>query len=453
MSFSESLSLVVDYAWGLPLLLLLVVGGLLLMLYSRLLPLTGFKHSLRLISGRFHHEGDDKDLGQISHFQALTNALAGTIGIGNIGGVAVAVTQGGPGAIFWMWLTGLIGMNTKFFECSLSVMYRGEDYLGQVQGGPMYVIEKALPKVFRPMAYFFAVSGLVGTLALFQVHQLSEFAFEHFDVPKRLVGILSFIFVYIVALGGVKRIAGATSRLVPFMSVFYVLACLYIILFNLEKVPEVFVTIFRQAFSRDAAWGGALGVGFMQVMQIGVKRAAFSNEAGMGTAPMAHSNVKTSEPMSEGFVAMLGPLLDTLVICTMTALVILIAIPQEQMAVEVSGVLLTAQAFESYIPGWGKYFLGVAMLLFASTTMVGMANYNEKCWNFLFKGRWFLTRKVFIIVFCTTLYLGAEGEITDVVNFLDIGFAFMALPNMITTLILAPKVMEQFRLYKKKYQI
>ena len=456
-AYSKYLGIAVDYAWGMPLIILLIGGGLILMFHSRLLPLTGFIHSIKLITGKFHHSSDEKAPGQITHFQALTNALSATIGLGNISGVAVAIQQGGAGAIFWMWVVALIGMNTKFFECTLSVMYRGKDHLGEVQGGPMYVIKSALDKKYHFLAYMFAVCGLIGTMAMFQSNQLAVYVTDNYSMVSdtmdpMFVGIFCAAIVAVVAKGGVKSIAAATSRVVPFMCVFYVFFALLIIFLNVGKVPGIFSAIFTQAIGWNALAGGIEGAVLAKVLQIGVKRAAFSNEAGMGTAAMAHSNVKTSEPISEGYVAMMGPFLDTIIVCTLTALVILSSVDASDLAnAKLGGILLTTKAFESSLPNFGSHFLGIAIFLFSITTMIGMVNYNEKCWNFLFRGKKYFGRDTLLILFCTSLIVGSVSEAGDVVNLLDLGFALMAIPNMIATILLAGKVKEALGIYRSKY--
>ncbi len=447
---SEFLGKIVDIVWGPSLVFLLIGGGIYLLLLSRLVPLTAFAHAVKLIAGKFHHDKDKDDKGQINHFQALCNALAATVGLGNIGGVAVAIQQGGPGAIFWMWVAAFIGMNTKFFECTLAVMFRGQDYKGEVQGGPMYVIEKAFPKKLKFLGVAFAIFGLLGTQALFQVNQLAAYLDSQYHVDKLLVGIICAIFVGYVLLGGVRRMASFNSKIVPVMCGLYIAFCIVIISLNFSAVPALFGEIFRQAFNPDAIWGGAAGYGVLKVLQIGVKRAAFSNEAGVGTAPMAHSNVKTSEPISEGLVAMFGPFLDTIIVCTMTALVILLNFP-EAASIKDEGVLLTLAAFENSLPGIGGYFLGLSIVLFSISTMIGMSNYNEKCWNYLFKGRKYLAQKTHVAMFCSALILGAIFELSDIVNLLDIGYGLMAWPNMICTLALAPKVTKELKKYLKSY--
>lgn len=455
----QSLAVIVDYAWGLPLVILLTGGGIALVVHSGFLPLTGFLHAFKIVTGKFHHKDQEKAEGQISHFQALSNALAATIGLGNIAGVAVAISQGGAGAIFWMWMAGLIGMNTKFYECTLALLYRGKDYKGNVQGGPMYVIQNALPKKFGFLGMMFAICGLIGTLCLFQVNQLSAYVVDQFYSKspadgqfqvKLAVGLISAAIVYWTLLGGLKRLSNLTSKLVPGMCLLYILSCLYIIIYNAGAIPAVFNQIFTEAFGWTAAAGGFSGEIIRRVLNIGIKRAAFSNEAGVGTAPMAHSNTKTNEPISEGYVAMLGPFLDTIIVCTMTALVILVSLSPAQRA-GTDGIVMTTRAFEAALPGFGSYFLGAAVLLFSLSTMMGYSNYNLKCWDFTFKGKAFFNDKFFNFVFCLTIVIGAISAGNIIINLLDIGFAFMAIPNMIATIILAPKVKEALLIYNNKY--
>ena len=459
---SEFLAVAVDYAWGMPLVVLLTGGGLVLLLHANFLPLTGFIHAFRIVSGKFHH-GKRRAEGQISHFQALTNALAATIGLGNIGGVAVAISQGGAGAIFWMWIAAIIGMNTKFYECTLALLYRGQDYKGEVQGGPMYVLEKAL----RPrwgvsasfLAYFFAVCGLIGTLCMFQVNQLSAYTVDQFfatsDVSLQLkvkyaVGLSSAGLVLWTLLGGLKRLSKWTAAMVPAMCVIYVLSCIVVLVVQRERVPEMFRLIFTEAFGWDQALGGVSGEVIRRVLNVGIKRAAFSNEAGVGTAPMAHANTRTSEPVSEGYVAMLGPFLDTIVVCSLTALVILTSLSPEQMQ-NTDGVVMTTRAFEMALPGFGNFLLGAAVLLFSLSTMMGYSNYNQKCWDFVFRGRGIFNDTAFKIWFCASILFGAISAADDIVNILDIGFALMAIPNMIATIALAPEIKRELLAYNQNF--
>jgi alanine or glycine:cation symporter, AGCS family len=452
-----------NLAWGPPLVILLVGGGLALMIFSRLLPFTGFMHAVRLTLGKYHHPGDADDPGQISHFKALCNALAATVGLGNIAGVAVAINQGGPGAIFWMWVTALIGMNTKFFECSLAVMYRGHDHTGQVQGGPMYVIENALPHYFKPLAIFFALCGLIGTTAIFTANQTTSFIHDVWAAQitsdalwlgmsrdKFIIGIALAVLITYVLLGGLKRLANWTSAMVPAMCVFYVVGALAALAMKIEAVPDAFATIFTEAFKIESATGGFMGW-ITVVLITGVKRAAFSNEAGIGTAPMAHSNAKTTEPISEGLVAMLGPMIDTLIVCTMTALVILVFVPPNEFN-QHEKILLTRHAFDQAYGPIGTHGLGIAVALFGFSTMIGMANYNAKCFNYLAKYHLGKAGKyIFLAWFAVTLILGAVLPPGDIINLVDSAYALMAIPTMISTLILAPRVTKALREYKRKH--
>ncbi len=445
---SEFIASMVPILWGPPLLLLLLGGGALLLVYGGFLPFLGFRRAIDLVRGRVDHPGDAGAEGQISHFGALMNALSATVGLGNIAGVAVAITQGGPGAVFWMWAVAVIGMNIKFFECSLAVMMRGKDYSGEVQGGPMYSMASTGSSFWKVLAYLFAGFALIGTIAVFQVNQLSAFTREFFGVSEIVVGAVSAVFVGYVLLGGVQKISKVTSVLVPAMCALYVLAAVAVVIANAERVPSVLGMIFSEAMNPSAVWGGSIG----SVIAIGAKRAAFSNEAGVGTAPMAHSNVRTSEPISEGLVAMLGPFFDTIIICTLTAVVILVSFPAAGSTHgDVQGVVLTAQAFEQALPFVGRHALGVAVLLFSITTMIGYANYNEKCWNFLFRGRTAFGKRTFVGFYGVALLIGAVASQDDVVNIIDCSFALMAFPNMLFTVAMAPKVKQALLSYRSRY--
>ncbi len=384
--------------------------------------------------------------------QALSNAMAATIGLGNISGVAVAITQGGAGAIFWMWVAALFGMNTKFFECSLALIYRGKDYKGDVQGGPMYVIEKVWGQKGKWLSVFFAICALVGTLSLFQINQLTDYLNHYYELPRYYVGILFSLIVYFILKGGVVRIGKITSRLVPIMTAFYFLSCFGIILMNFEAVPMLFAKIFTNAFHLESVLGGVLGYSFKEVVIAGVKRATFSNEAGIGTAPMAHANAKTNEPIREGYVAMLGPFFDTIIICSLTAISLLLVNPQIG-ETTTSGIIITNKAFEVVYGGFGVHLLGVSILLFSFSTMIGMANYNEKCWNYLFKGKKYFSQKSFLIYYCTTIIMGALVKMSIVINIMDICFALMAIPNILITVYKAKEVQSAMVIYNKKYGI
>ena len=331
VSILKGLEDISNWLWGFPLLYLLIGGGLYFTIYSRFVPFFYLRHSIQILRGKYNNANDP---GEINHFQALCSALSGTVGMGNITGVAVAIVQGGPGALFWMWICALLGMATKFFTCSLAVMYRGTDQTGQVQGGPMYFITEGLGKKWKPLAMAFCFFGLFGCLPMFQSNQLTAIVSEMFFKPndwfvdssqnvtltgQGLFGLLLAIFVGVVILGGIQRIGKVAATLVPFMVILYGGCALIIIIMHASQIPEAFRLIITDAFTGQAVTGGVLG----SVISIGVRRAAFSNEAGMGTEAMAHGAAKTKEPIREGLVAMLGPMIDTLIVCTITGLVII----------------------------------------------------------------------------------------------------------------------------------
>jgi len=445
---TEFVTSIADFLWGTPLLIFLLVANIILIYHSKLVPLFGFKHALKLVGGKHKHE--ESAQGQLTHFQALSNALAATIGMGNIAGVAYAINQGGPGAVFWMWVYALIGMNTKFFECTLAVMYRGKDHEGEVQGGPMYAIEIGMGKKYKPLAVMFAVFGLIGTLALFQVNQLSSFLNESYSIDNYISGFVMTILLIYILRGGLKRISSFTSRVVPLMAFLYLCICIVVLTKNYELIIPTFFSIFKSAFGSDAIIGGTVGYGLLHVIQTGIKRAAFSNEAGVGTAPMAHSNARTNEPISEGYVAMLGPFIDTIIVCTLTALTILIGINGQDIAKDTKGINLTTFAIENQLGEYGVHFLCIIIFLFAFSTMIGMANYNKKCWDYLFKGRFNMNKNMFILFYSVSIGLAAIVKIDLVVGLIDICYAMMALPNIIVTLFLAKKVSTALKVYNEK---
>ncbi|MBW2528779.1 MAG: alanine:cation symporter family protein [Deltaproteobacteria bacterium] len=434
-----------------PLLILLVGGGLLLTLYSRMLPFVGIRHAVQILQGRYD---DPNEPGEITHFQALSTALAATVGMGNIGGVAIAITQGGAGAVFWMWVAAIVGMATKFFTCTLAIMYRGKDSAGQLQGGPMYFLSVGLGRWGKPLAIFFSVCGMVGCLAMFQPNQLAEAIVEVVEPASEagaaqlnhLTGAICVVLSAVVILGGVQRIATVASKLVPLMCLLYVGSALIIIVLNIGEVPAVFGRIVRDAFGTEAVAGGAVGYGFMKVVQIGVKRAAFSNEAGIGTAPMAHGAAKTNEPVREGLVAMLGPFIDTVVVCSMTAFIILVG-GNWQGRGKITGVGLTLESFDAALGPVGKYMLLGIIAMFALSTMFGYSYYGRKCFGYLFGAH---LSKYYNYVFIGSLYLGAIWQADLVINLLDTSFALMAFPTMIGAIVLSPKVVAATRDYFRR---
>jgi alanine or glycine:cation symporter, AGCS family len=427
-----------DAMWGNHLLLLLMGGGLFFMLYSRFLPFRYFRHAVGILMGKYD---DPNDTGDINHYEALSTALAATVGMGNISGVAVALTMGGPGAIFWMWVSAFVGMATKFFTCSLAIMYRGKDSLGRIQGGPMYVIMEGLGKNWKPLAMLFCFAGIFGTIPSFQANQLTAIIKESILLTNGMtdsfemnliIGMLIAVLVSLVMFGGIKRIGKAAGRMVPIMVVVYTLAVILILIINWRAVPESFMLIFVDAFTGDAVLGGAVGA----VIIAGARRAAFSNEAGIGTAPMAHGAAKTKEPIREGLVAMIGPAIDTIVVCTMTALAILITGLWKESGDGISGVTLTLMAFDESLIG-GKYILLFCVLIFAITSLFSYSYYGEKCFNFLFGAGKELIYKLFYIFM---ILWGAVTSLGSIIGLIDGMYALMAFPTMISALILAPKV-------------
>ena len=427
----------VDYAWGLPLVILLVGAGIFFTLLSRFLPYRAWRHSLDIIRGKYDNPDEP---GEISHFQALTSALSATLGMGNIGGVAVAIAAGGPGAIFWMWIAGLVGMATKYFTCTLAVLYRKKDEDGIEQGGPMYYLEVGLGKWAKPLSVLFAICGMIGCLALFQVNQLSGLLEEDYQIDKIITGLFCMVLVGAVILGGIIRVGKVSEKTVPAMFILYVVASLIIIIANIERVPDVFGSIFSGAFGGEALLGAGAGLTMRQVLITGIRRAAFSNEAGIGTAPMAHGAAKTSEPVREGLIAMLGPFLDTNIVCTLTGLVILITgVPEAG-----NGVLMTANAFSSSLGVTGRIVLTMVIVLFSVTTMISYSYYSLKCAWYLFGKK--LGGK-YVYIYLATLPLAAIWSQDTVVNIIDTCFALMAIPTLTGGILLSGSVIRATRDY------
>ena len=547
VAITKSLEDISNWLWGFPLLYLLIGGGLYFTIYSRFVPFFYLRHSIQILRGKYNNANDP---GEINHFQALCSALSGTVGMGNITGVAVAIVQGGPGALFWMWICALLGMATKFFTCSLAVMYRGTDQTGQVQGGPMYFITEGLGKKWKPLAMAFCFFGLFGCLPMFQSNQLTAIVSEMFFKPndwfvdssqnvtltgQGLFGLLLAIFVGVVIFGGIQRIGKVAATLVPFMVILYGGCAVIIIIMHASQIPEAFRLIITDAFTGQAVTGGVLG----SVISIGVRRAAFSNEAGMGTEAMAHGAAKTKEPIREGLVAMLGPMIDTLIVCTITGLVIIntgvwekgVTINRisklnnaiEQYVIEknisslvkndliesiitnkefnnkkfyvtpvnkidawgkrieikndinssdyklilvssgpdktlntpddltneispnsYSGVMLTEKAYRMISSSLGPYLLLICVLCFSFSSMIGFSYYVTKCGMFLFGIK---ARIPLIIFYLIGIIISAIVDLKYLIYFLDIMFGLMAVPTIISTIILSPRVMKEAREY------
>lgn len=444
-----------NYAWGLPLIIILIGGGMYLLIRSQFLPFRFIGHAIQVLRGKY----DDPDApGELTHFQALTTALSSTIGMGNIAGVAVAINIGGPGAMFWMWVSAIIGMSTKFFTCTLSIMYRGKDSKGQLQGGPMYMIMEGLGKSWKPLALFFSFCGMIGALPVFNVNQLKQAINDILLVPNGVatgfktdltIGIVLVIITSIVILGGLKRISKTSEKLVPAMVLLYFILVIATLFIYSEEVPKYLGLMFTDAFAGDyykgdSFLGGVLG----GLILLGVRRGAFSNEAGIGTAPMAHGASKTSEPVREGLVAMLGPAIDTLVVCTLTALAILVTGVWE--STDNSGVSLTAAAFNNAIPVYGKYLLLICIATFSISSLFTYSYYGTKCLSFIAGDH---NKHYFNYLYIASIILGSTTSLSLMLNLIDGVFALMAIPTMTVTILLAPKVVKEIKIYRKKYLV
>jgi AGCS family alanine or glycine:cation symporter len=440
-----------DLMWGTPLVVLLVGGGLFFMFYSGFGPYKYFGHALRLLSGKLD---DPNDPGRIPHAQALSTALSGTIGLGNIAGVAIAISIGGPGAVFWMWITAIVGVATKFYTASLSVMYRSEGSDGTLHGGPMYVIMEGMGKRFYPLAALFAVACLIGALPIFQANQFIQLLRDvvaipagwatsesHFGFDLAASSVVA-ILVTLVVIGRIERIGKLTVRLVPSMVLLYLFMTVTVMVTYAADIPATLMLIVTDAFTGEAAASGSI----MAVILIGVRRGAFSNEAGIGTESMAHGAAKTAEPIREGVVAMVGPVIDTLLVCTCTALIILLTgVWQTENGIE--GVTLTARAIEQVFPLIGNYLLLIMVGLLSFSTMVTMWFYGVKCMGFLFGAK----RQYWYTPIYLILLLAGAVVSMDIVNGLILAtYATMAIPTMISALYLAPKVNQAAEKYFAK---
>lgn len=433
----------------------LIFGGLFFTLFMRFINIRGFKHAINLIRGKYDKPGSG---GEVSHFQALTTALSATVGLGNIAGVALAVSIGGPGATLWMMLAGFLGMSSKFVECTLGVKYRKIDKKGRVSGGAMYYLRHGLKK--RKLGYlghflavtfaFLVIGGSYGGGNMLQANQAFEQFSSFFPATEKYgawYGLVLAFFVGLVIIGGIKSIARVTSRIVPLMALLYVSTALVIIFMNYDKTGEAFSLIFNGAFSADAMKGGFIGV-----LVWGFQRGAFSNEAGVGSASIAHSAARTSEPVSEGIVALLEPFVDTIVVCTMTALVIIFTGYYNDSS-GIEGVSLTSAAFGSVF-SWFPFLLLIAVTLFAFSTLISWSYYGQKGFDYLFGG-WSeklfgnrtVTDTIYRLSFLACIVIGSASNLRSVMDFSDMMVLCMAFPNIIGLLILAPEVKKDLRSY------
>ncbi len=435
-----------------PIVAWLVVGGIFFTLYFRFINIRGFLHAIDIVRGKYASPGDP---GELTQLRALTTAIAGTVGIGNMAGVAIAISVGGPGAAFWMAFAGLFGMSTKFAECTLGVMFRRANRDGSVSGGPMYYLEVGLQRLGWPvtgkgLGVFYAAAMVIGCLGIgnmFQSNQAAEMFIiitgredSFFEGKSWLLGLGLAFMVALVIVGGIKAIGSTTVRLVPSMAILYIILALVFMAINIERVPGAIGAIISNAFSPEGVAGGILGA-----IIIGFQRATFSNEAGLGSASIAHAAARTPLPASEGYVALLGPFIDTLVISMMSAMVIVIYNPV--FSGDISGIELTIRAFESTLPSWTTILIGIAAILFAFSTMLGWAYYGLKAFTYLV-GEGMIRSQGFNLLFCAFVVIGASLELGSLIDLSDALVFIVAIPNLIGLYVMAPVVKAEIARYR-----
>ena len=438
-NFSALLNTINSYVWGAPTLVLLVGTGLWLTLVLRGLQFSQLFHSLHLAFIKRKEKTDEE--GDISHFQALMTALSATVGTGNIAGVATAIAAGGPGAMFWMWVTGFVGMATKYAEAVLAVHYREKDENGNMCGGPMYYIKNGLG--WKWMGVLFAVFASVAAFGIgnmVQSNSVAEAVKATFSVPTWATGLVIMAFTALVILGGIKSIGRVTSVLVPVMIVFYVAGALVILVMFMDKLPEAFALIFRQAFTPTAASGGFLGSSVMLAARMGIARGVFSNESGLGSAPIAAAAAKTKHPVTQALVSMTQTFIDTIIVCSMTGLVLIVTGVWNSGK---TGAELTTMAFQSAIPG-GAMIVTLGIILFAYSTILGWCYYGEKSMEFLFGEKAVLPYR---LVFVAFIIIGATMKLDMAWTLADIFNGLMALPNLVALLFLTPVIIKITRHY------
>ena len=429
---------VTNFICGYPLFCWLIGGGLFLFIYSRAVPLRRFGTAVRSLRTR------KTGAGEISSFQALMSAISATVGMGNIAGVAIALVVGGPGAIFWMWVSALLGMSTKFFEGTLAIMYKGRNEKGEAKGGPMYVITEGLGRKYKPLAVFFACAGLIGCLCIMQANQFVEAVTTVF-LPgsaglwwvKLLIGMAVTAIVSLVVVGGLNRISKVASKIVPAMVAVYFILVFVIIVLNIREIPRVFESIVSGALSLKAGLGGLAGVAIT-----GARRAMYVNEAGVGTAMMMHGASRNAEPVREGFVAMLGPAIDSGLVCTLSAIPIIIAGNYNVEGIQ--GLSIALGSFDALIPVAGKYLLMALVTVFAFSTMFSYSYYGRTCAEYLFgkdKARYYNWFYLLMLLIASVVTLDV------VVSIMDLAFALMSVPTMYAVFRLSPKVVKALKEY------
>jgi AGCS family alanine or glycine:cation symporter len=444
----EILTAIRDFIWGLPLIVLLVGTGIFLTIRLRGLQIRGLFYSLYLAF--FKRKEDDEQEGDISHFQALMTALAATVGTGNIVGVAIAISAGGPGALFWMWITGIFGMATKYAEAVLAIKYREVDKFGTMSGGPMYYISKGLGwKWLGTLFAIFAFIAAFGIGNMVQSNSVADGVRAAFGIPNWVTGIILATFTAMVILGGIKSIAKVTQILVPFMIIIYITAASVILLMKISVIPQIFALIFKHAFTPTAAVGGFLGATVMHAMRMGVSKGVFSNESGLGSAPIAAAAAKTPNPVKQALVSMTQTFIDTLVVCTMTGLVLILSGLWKH-GPELKGAKLTAMAFGQFLPGGiGEFIVTLTLIFFAYSTILGWCYYGEKSIEYIFKGR---AIKIYRVVFVIFVAVGTFLKLETVWRLSDIMNGLMAFPNLVGLVGLSAIIVSETNKYFYKRQ-
>jgi len=439
-TISTLLNHVSSFIWGPATLILLLGVGIYLTIGLRAMP---WRHTFAAFALLWQGRHSDEK-GDITPFQALMTALSATIGTGNIAGVATAITLGGPGAVFWMWITALLGMATKYCEAVLAVQYRETDERGRYVGGPMYYIKNGLSKKWHWLAIAFAFFGMIagfGIGNMVQANSVASALESTFAVPTWLSGVVLCLLAGAVILGGIQRIAVVAAGLVPFMACAYLLGSLTVIIMLIEQVPAALALIFETAFSGTAAVGGFAGAAVSAAIRFGVARGVFSNEAGLGSAPIAHAAARTNNPVQQGMIGMLGTFIDTIIICTMTALVIILS---GAWTSGETGAALSASAFGSILPGFGDAIVTFGLVIFAFTTILGWSYYGERCAEFLFGIKVILPYRILWLI---AIPLGAMGKLTIIWLLADVLNGLMAIPNLIALILLGPVVFRITREY------
>lgn len=440
MNLIDILNKVDAFIWGPPLLVLLVGTGILLTVKLGVVQITKLPRALKLI-----FSAENKGSGDVSSFAALCTALAATVGTGNIVGVATAIKAGGPGALFWMWIAAFFGMATKYSEGVLAIKYRAKDKNGQVSGGPMYYIVNGMGEKWRPLAIFFAISGilvaLLGIGTFTQVNSITDAINNSFGIDPRITGVVLAVFVALVVFGGLKSISNVATKIVPFMAVIYAVICGIILISFWNKIPETFMLIIKSAFTPTAATGGFLGATMSLAIRNGIARGVFSNESGLGSAPIAAAAAKTEWPAEQGLISMTGTFIDTIIICTLTGFSLVIS---GVWCSDLNGAVMTQAAFNGAIPTFGPILLTISLTLFAFTTILGWSYYGERCFEFLFgvKGM-----NGYRTVFVAMVLLGAFLKLEVVWIIADIVNGLMAIPNLIALLALSPIIVSETKKY------